>query len=185
MARRVGRGFWKQASIAALFLGVCMGIALAAGLMAPARAGVREVSPDLRSVDPAGLKKGLESFRGKVVLVNFWATWCPPCVAEFPDLVKLHNTYESKGLVVMSVSVDELDDKGAVIDFLRKSKARFPVFMRGKGDIERFVGGIDKKWNGAVPATYFFGADGRQIGKAHTGLMTYEELRDKVESILK
>lgn len=185
MAQLNRRGLWKQWTLVGLSIGVFMGVAPVRGFLPAAWAGPSPAAPDLRQVDVAGLKKGLESFRGKVVLVNFWATWCPPCVAEFPDLVKLHNAYENKGLVVMSVSVDELGDKGAVIDFLRKSKARFPVFMRSKGDIEKFVGGIDRRWNGAVPATYMFGADGRQIGEAHTGLMTYDELRGKVESILK
>ncbi len=185
MAQHIRRGRWKQWTLVGLSIAVCIGVAPVGGFLTPAWAGASPAAPDLRQVDAAGLKKGLESFRGKVVLINFWATWCAPCVAEFPVLVKLHNAYESKGLVVMSVSVDELNDKGAVVDFLRKSKARFPVFMRSKGDIEKFVGGIDKKWNGAVPATYLFGADGKQIGRAHTGLMTYDELRDKVESILK
>lgn len=129
------------------------------------------------------LKKGLKSFRGKVLLVHYWAPSCPPRVAEFARLAKLQNVHESTGLIGMSVSVHELNDKGAVLDFLQKSGGS--VYLRGKGDNKRFVEGIDKKWNRVVPATYMTGADGREIGKAHTGLMNYDELGDKLESSLK
>jgi len=67
----------------------------------------------------------LGSFRGRVVLVNFWATWCPPCVEEMPSLERLHRALAGQGLVVLGVSVD--DDGAALEAFVRRAGVTFPI----------------------------------------------------------
>src|SRR5687768_14180878 len=93
---------------------------LAAALLAVPANAVRAESGagNVQAVDGKALKRAIEEQKGKVVVVNYWATWCAPCVEEFPDLVKLQNSYRDKGLVVIGVSMDEPDDKGKVVAFV-------------------------------------------------------------------
>src|SRR5262245_44243217 len=81
----------------------------------------------------ADLDAGVAKHKGKVVLVDFWATWCGPCVKKFPHLVELHKKYAEKGLVCVSVSMDEYGDDGdsreKVQKFLKEKGATFPNFL--------------------------------------------------------
>jgi len=141
--------------------------------------------PTLRMVDGAGLKKAIAGQRGKVVVLNLWATWCQPCVEEFPDLVKLHNSYRSRGLVVLAASVDEPQTQGKVRSFLTAQKATFPAFVRKPGDVTTFINVIDKNWSGAVPTTYIYDRNGRLVGKPLTGGQSYATFARAVEPLLK
>jgi|ERR1043165_7344819 thiol-disulfide isomerase/thioredoxin len=71
----------------------------------------------------------LKANKGKVVVIDFWATWCPPCRASFPHHVELHREYQDKDVVCMSVSLDKLSDKDEALTFLRRHKATFPNFI--------------------------------------------------------
>ena len=82
-------------------------------------------APPLRLPAMQGGEVGLESYRGHVVLVNFWATWCPPCVEEMPSLERLHRALGPEGLSVLGVSVDE--DEGAVREFVARHGLSFPI----------------------------------------------------------
>src|SRR5262245_51238138 len=82
----------------------------------------------------AEIEKALKDQKGKVVLIDCWATWCPPCVKKFPHLVELHKKYADKGLVCVSLSMDKFSDpdeykKEKVLDFLKDKKATFPNFI--------------------------------------------------------
>ncbi len=136
------------------------------------------------AVDGKALKKALEDHKGKVVVLNFWATWCGPCVDEFPDLVKLHDQYADKGLVVLGVSMDEPDDLGKVVDFAQKQKAGFPIFVRKNGSIEKYVTPIDKGWQGVIPTTYIYDRAGKRVGKPLVGLKSYDDFVKAVEPLL-
>jgi thiol-disulfide isomerase/thioredoxin len=131
------------------------------------------------------LKKAIASNKGKVVVVNLWATWCQPCVEEFPNLVKLYNHYHSRGLVVLAAAVDEPETRGKVRPFLVSQKARFPAYVRKYDAIETFVNAIDKNWGGAVPTTYVFDRNGNPVGKALVGGQSYETFAAAVEPLLK
>jgi len=82
-------------------------------------------APPLRLPSLSGAEVALESYRGRVVLVNFWATWCPPCVEEMPSLERLHRALAGEGLVVLGVSVDE--DGAALEAFVRRAGVTFPI----------------------------------------------------------
>jgi thiol-disulfide isomerase/thioredoxin len=163
---------------------------LAAGLAAVAAVPARPASSaaaaaNVKAVTGAALKKAVDSYRGKPVFVNYWATWCEPCVAEFPDIVKLYNAYRAKGVVVISVSLDEPEDKGKVAAFVAKQKAGFPVFMRSGGAPEAFIQPVDKGWRGAVPSTYVFNRQGKRVsGPVHTKL-SYEKMVEMLTPALK
>ena len=134
---------------------------------------------------PAEAKADWNALRGKVTVLEFWATWCGPCVEEFPSLVKLYDRYNSRGLVVLAAAMDEPQTRGQVQPFLVSQKASFPAFIRKSGDVEAFVSVIDKNWGGAVPTTYVFDRSGKLAGKPLVGAQTYEKFAATVEPLLK
>ncbi|MCC2670045.1 MAG: Thiol-disulfide isomerase and thioredoxin [Armatimonadetes bacterium] len=136
-------------------------------------------------VDGGGVKKAIEASKGKVVLVNYWATWCGPCVAEFPDLVKLQNQLGPKGLVVLGVSFDDPDEKPAVNSFIVKHKVPFPIFVRGSGSIDKFANAFDKRWNGTLPTTLVFDKKGKRVAGPIQKPQTLEQFQALVEPLLK
>jgi peroxiredoxin len=93
---------------------------LFAGVSGPA-------APDFTLADVHGKKVSLSAFRGKVVILTFWATWCGPCVAEMPSLNNLYQEFNSKGLVVIAISVDPTEQ--SVLSFIDRKKLAFPVLM--------------------------------------------------------
>jgi thiol-disulfide isomerase/thioredoxin len=111
------------AAVGFVFLHGPNGYALKAG--APA--------PPLRLRALAGQEVDLRSFAGRVVLLNFWATWCPPCVEEMPSLERLNQALGKSGLVVLSVSTDE--DEAALLSFLKKVPVSFPVLRDPGGRV--------------------------------------------------
>jgi peroxiredoxin len=86
---------------------------------------VGDMAPDFALEDLEGELRRLSDFRGRVVLINFWATWCPPCVDEMPSLQKLHDALSDKGLVVLAVSVDERYSD--IEEFVGTFQLRFPI----------------------------------------------------------
>jgi peroxiredoxin len=89
--------------------------------------------PDFRLPSLAGGETALDSYRGKVVVLNFWATWCPPCVAEMPSLERLHRTLAPEGLAVVTVSTDE--DPEALRDFVTRYGLTLPVLLDPGGAV--------------------------------------------------
>jgi len=128
-------------------------------------------------LDAAGIHRAVRAERGRAVVVNFWATWCEPCIKEFPDLVALAR--ERKDIRLISVSIDDPGDRAAVEQFLQKQKPSFPVYLKAAGPDEAFINGVDPKWTGAVPLTIVFDAEGKKAG-----LLEGEVSREKLESML-
>jgi thiol-disulfide isomerase/thioredoxin len=161
------------------------GVAIfALALSAPAslRAGQ---AANVSAIDGPTLKKTVQDQKGKIVVLNIWATWCEPCVTEFPDLVKLHQAYKDKGVVVIAASVDEPGDKTEVEKFIQKNGAEFPVYLRKSGRMEKFIDPVLKNWSGAVPMTLIYGKDGKLAGKPHLGLRTLDQLQRVIDPLLK
>jgi cytochrome c biogenesis protein CcmG/thiol:disulfide interchange protein DsbE len=91
----------------------------------------------LKTLD--GGSVNLADLRGKVVMVHFWATWCPPCVEEMPTIDKLYRTLTGKDLMILAVSVDE-GGEGAVRSFIQQNKLGLPVLLDPGGDVARLYG---------------------------------------------
>lgn len=115
-------------------------------------------APPLRLAALPGEEVDRESYRGRVVLVNFWATWCPPCVEEMPSLERLHRTLGPEGLVVLGVSIDE--DSGALQDFVKRAGVTFPI-LRDPGGRKAAAAWRTTGW----PETYVIDGKGRIVRK--------------------
>jgi thiol-disulfide isomerase/thioredoxin len=119
---------------------------------------------DPEIIDAQGYLKLLEQYHGKPVLVTFWATWCEPCRAEYPMLNELAKEYAPKGLNIVGVSLDDDGDMILMRRFLARYKPVFPNYRKKAGGQAAFVQSVLPGWNGAIPASFFYAKDGRQIG---------------------
>ncbi len=118
------------------------------------------VAPAWELKDLEGKAVKLSDFKGKVVLLNFWATWCPPCREEIPDLVALQNQYRDQGLVVIGLSFDRAP--AAVKSFATRNKINYPLVMADQETAVAY-GNVE-----AIPTTFFIGRDGK-VASAHAG----------------
>jgi len=124
-------------------------------------------------IDAPGLAAAIAKEKGRVVLVNFWATWCVPCRQEFPDLVKLDKAYRARGLTVIGVSTDLAKDLPAVEKFLAASSPDFANYRKKSGgDDQVFIEAVDKKWGGELPFSVVYGPDGKKA-KVLSGKQSY------------
>jgi cytochrome c biogenesis protein CcmG, thiol:disulfide interchange protein DsbE len=112
-----------------------------------------DLSPEFKLTDLSGSQVSIRDFKGKVVLLNFWATWCEPCVAEMPALEQLYNRLKSEGFVVVAVGTDDTLDN--IKDFQAKYSLDFPILFDAGGDIKTKF-----KVTG-VPETFLLDREGR------------------------
>jgi thiol-disulfide isomerase/thioredoxin len=149
----------KCGLMAAMFLLVLAGCSQPAAKQAvPPAQGLA-----LQPIEENNLRALLQASRGKVVVLNFWATWCVPCREEFPALVELRKRYHAKGAEIYFISMDEPEQLAAVKEFLTQHGVDFPTYYRLGGDFEAMINLVDQKWIGAIPATIFFDRSGKQI----------------------
>jgi len=135
-----------------------------------ARSQERRTAPDFTLTDASGKRVGLSEFRGQVVLLNFWATWCGPCKAEIPWFVEFEQAYRGAGFAVLGVSLDQ-DGWSSVKPYMEEKKINYRV-MVGGDEIAQLYDGL-----GSLPTTMMIDKAGR-IAATHVGLIekkTYEE----------
>lgn len=96
--------------------------------------GLNRPAPDFTLTDMQGRKVTLSQFRGKIVLLNFWATWCPPCVEEMPSLEQLHQRFKDQGLVLLAVNVEE--SYQTVSRFLQGKNYSFPILLDTAAEVQ-------------------------------------------------
>ena len=118
----------------------------------------------------------LEGLRGKVVLVNFWATWCPPCRIEMPGFQRVYEDRRDEGFVVLGISTDQADE-GVVREFLAERGITFPVTV-ASGRVVRDFGGVQ-----ALPTSYLIDREGR-IRQEVKGIFAEPALRMAVGHLL-
>jgi thiol-disulfide isomerase/thioredoxin len=117
-----------------------------------------EPAPEFVLLDTDGNTVMLSDYAGKVVLVNVWATWCPPCRAEIPDIAELYDDYKDKGLAVLGISVDDISEEFTVENLTEESAGlgiNYPVLLGTENVIESYISKA-----GGIPETYIVGPDG-------------------------
>lgn len=130
----------------------------------------------LNEIDNAGVKELLANNTEKLQLINVWATWCGPCVREFPDLVKLQRMYGKKDFQLVSVSTDKMEIKDKVSKFLKEEQAAVKNYIYSQKDLYELIELIDPDWSGALPYTLLVEPGGEKI-YAHQGEVEMLELR--------
>ncbi|HEU4621279.1 MAG TPA: TlpA disulfide reductase family protein, partial [Burkholderiaceae bacterium] len=127
--------------------------------------------------DPSGQPQALGQWRGRPLILNFWATWCAPCVEEMPELQRLHDVYSPKGAHVLGLAVDRGE---AVAEFARKLAIRYPLLIAGASgaDLARALGNAA----GGLPFTLAIRADG-QLHASHVGKIRYEQAREWLDQL--
>ncbi|OQB74079.1 MAG: Thiol-disulfide oxidoreductase ResA [candidate division TA06 bacterium ADurb.Bin131] len=135
-------------------------------------------APDFKLVDIQGKQVSLSALKGKVVVLNFWATWCPPCKREIPDFVKTYEKYKDEGLVIIGVAVNsKIED---VKNLVKQYKITYPVVM-SDSSIEQTYGNIT-----AVPTTFIIDKQGNLVpGGKKIGMFMEGELEKIVQPLLK
>ena len=133
-------------------------------------------APDfsLASLDGKTLK--LSDFRGKAVLLNFWATWCEPCKVEMPWFVDLQKKYGPEGLQVLGVAMDDASPK-EIADFAQKMGVNYPIVV-GKEAVGDQYGGIPY-----LPSTFYIDRDGKVVDRVY-GLVSRSEIEDNIRKTL-
>jgi peroxiredoxin len=132
----------------------------------------------LKLKDLFGTEQSLEQFQGRIVILNFWATFCLPCREEMPDLAKIQNEYAALGVQVIGASTDAAGDRSKVLQFIKETKVNFPIWMGATtADMQRFGLG------GALPGTVVLDKTGK-IVRIISGVVKAEDLKKQVEGML-
>jgi len=132
-------------------------------------------APAWELIDLNGKPVNSEKYQGKVIVLNFWATWCPPCRAEMPDFMKLHKAFKDKGVTFLGISLDT--GLGPVKRYVRTEKVNYPILM-GNSKMVADYGNFS-----AIPQTFVIDSEGR-INKQFMGLVKFDKLEKVILSLI-
>lgn len=166
-----------------LLVGVAV-LALAAGmLLSRSRQPETVSSQDFQALDAsfadvAAMPQALSQWQGKLLVINFWATWCPPCREEIPEFIRLQDAYRQQGLQVIGIA---LDDRQAVVEYVQAAGINYPVLVAGN-DGSAYARKLGNVLN-AVPFTVVIDRPGRVVHR-HAGAVSGADLRDAIAPLL-
>ena len=133
---------------------------------------------DLTLKDLSGVDQSLAALKGRIVILNFWATYCIPCRKEMPDLAAIQNEFAALGVQVIGVNTDDAEDRKKVLQFVKETKVNFPIWVGGSTEhMTRFGLGY------ALPGTVVIGRDGRVV-KTISGVIDPVALRKQIQALL-
>jgi peroxiredoxin len=133
---------------------------------------------ELTLQDPFGVEQRLSSLKGRIVILNFWATYCIPCRKEMPDLAAIQNEYAALGVQVIGASADDPEYRDEILQFARETKVNFPIWIGATLDhMKKFGIGT------ALPGTIIIDREGR-VAKVISGVVHKAELKKQIDSML-
>lgn len=134
--------------------------------------------PDVKYTDVTGKTYTLATLKDKVVLVNFWATWCKPCQAEIPTLSKVYDSYKDKGVVILGVMADNNVPQSELLNFESDHDMSFPV-LRASSDLL-----VAFSYPQSLPTTFVYDRGHRMVGRPHIGAMSSAELTSTLDELV-
>ena len=153
----------------------------ASGLTTDGRVPAPQVgflAPSFTLTDLEGQTVSLSDFQGRVVILNFWASWCPPCRAEMPAIQQVYQNYQNQGLIVLAVDASVQDVPAQMQSFLETFTHTYPILLDENGLVDHLYA-ID-----SLPTTFFIGRDGTIKDRVVGGPMTFAGLSARVEALL-
>lgn len=138
----------------------------------------RPAQPELSLKDSQGQTHSLSEYRGKIVVLNFWATWCVPCKQEMPIFVDVYKKYHDRGVMVVAASLDDESTKKYVPRFAHSFKMDFPILLDASADSMHELG-----LGESIPSTIFLDAEGNVAGKI-VGQAKRKDVMHRVEWLL-
>lgn len=135
-------------------------------------------------LDASALKQAVAREKGRVVLLNFWATWCVPCREEFPELSKLQTRNQEAGLRVIGVSTDFPKERAAVEKFLSKERPSFPNYRKKSGGEDQdFIDAVDSSWGGELPFSVLYDRAGKKV-RVYSGSLPLAAAEKEIRRLL-
>ena len=172
-------------SIPAWSLGLLLTLLAAevASAAAPAAAAVQPVAA-AQVATAAQFREALQQQHGKVLIINFWATWCVPCLREVPDLLKLEAEFAARGVRLIGVAVDDPSPGAAQVEqFRRRYFPAFFTYARSGPEMDELASVIYPAWNEVVPTPYILDRQGKPVARLQ-GKKSLEEFRAAVDKAL-
>ena len=168
----------NRVNTAVFSLVIFLGIALPIRGSAQDAIETQDELPAWELADHTGQMRRLEEFRGKAVVLNFWATWCGPCAKEMPIFAETHQRYGKRGVVVLAASLDDDQTKENIPAFMQKYKLNFPVLVGATADHLHLF-----ELGDGLPSTVFLDTEGRVFARIFGGVKK-KDVFERVEWLL-
>jgi thiol-disulfide isomerase/thioredoxin len=146
-------------------------------------AGFLAAQPKLTPVNETSFAKMVATHKGKIVLVDFWATWCVPCRAEMPQLVKLAERLRARGVDFVTVSADAPEQEQAAFKVLMQDSVAAPFYLKKVADDDKFYDSVDSKWSGEMPAMFIYDRSGKRV-RSFLGETPMKDIEAAIQKLL-